>query len=130
MYRPALIAGTIFGATSVMLGAFGAHGLREIATPDVIESFRTGATYQMYSAFFLLAAGMLYTAFPVRAVRVATWTAVAGVLLFSGSLYAMTGARINGDAGLVKSIGPVTPIGGIFFVIAWIALLTAVLRKK
>ena len=130
MYRPALVAGTLFGATSVMLGAFGAHGLREIATPDIIESFKTGATYQMYAAFLLLAAGMLYAAFPFKGIKVATWSAVAGVLLFSGSLYAMTAARISGDTGMVSSIGPVTPIGGIFFVIAWIALLASILKGK
>jgi len=96
---------------------------------DQLQVFETGVRYQMYHAFALLAAGILYSSFPVKQVKLASTFFLIGILLFSGSLYAMTLLKINGQVGL-GGLGILTPIGGLFFIAGWLMLLLGIYKKQ
>jgi uncharacterized membrane protein YgdD (TMEM256/DUF423 family) len=130
MHKKNLIAGIIFGGLAVALGAFAAHGLEKLTTDaKTLHGFRTGVEYQMYHAFALIAVAILFEKFPSRWLKWAGNCFIAGVILFSGSLYLLTVLKIQ-DSTAVKFVGPVTPLGGVFFIAGWLFLLLAVLRKK
>ncbi len=130
MHKKILIAGAIFGALGVALGAFGAHGLQKLTQDEkILHSFQTGVQYQIYHALALLFVGLIYDKLPVKHLRWAAICFIAGVLLFSGSLYLLTFLKIN-ESGFSKIIGPVTPIGGLFLIAGWLLLFIAFLRKK
>ena len=114
--------GSLLGALSVGLGAFGAHGLRSRMPPDRLDNFETAARYQMYHALALLGASFAAGAWPGSALPViAGWLFAAGILLFCGSLYLLvfTGQRMW---------GAVTPLGGLAFIAGWICLVFAAWR--
>ncbi|WP_276134367.1 DUF423 domain-containing protein [Polluticoccus soli] len=129
MYKTALVAGVFFAALAVVLGAFGAHGLKPLLTPDQLQTFETGVKYEFYHALALLATGIIYSSFPQKLVKTASTCFIVGILLFSGSLYAMTALKLQGDVGL-GGLGILTPIGGLFFIIGWLLLLLGIVRKK
>lgn len=130
MHKKHLIAAAIFGGLAVALGAFGAHGLEKITSDEkILHGYQTGVQYQMYHALALLAVGILYGQFSTRYLNWAAGCFIAGVLLFSGSLYLLTFLKIQGSTA-VKFVGPVTPLGGIFFIAGWVLLLLAVVKKK
>ena len=128
MYKPAIVTGIVTAALAVILGAFGAHGLKAQVGLDQLGIFEKGVTYQFYHSFALLAAGILHLSFPNRAIRVATPLFTSGILLFSGSLYLMVALGIAGRS--IGSAGIITPIGGLCFIAGWIALLAGILKKK
>lgn len=130
MYKPFLIAGTIFGLLSVVLGAFGAHALQQMISDEkLIHAFQTGVQYQVFHAFALLAVGILHEKFPSKLIRWSGKLFVAGIILFSGSLYLL--AFLNGQGGMFgKIIGPLTPIGGVLFILGWFFLLIVVMKKR
>ncbi len=129
MYRPALITGIIACGLAVALGAFGAHGLQQrVPDPKYITIWEKGATYQFYHGFALLFAGMLYGSYPFASLRWATLLFGLGILLFSGSLYAITALATNGKS--IGAGGIVTPIGGLCFIAGWICMLAGILAKK
>jgi uncharacterized membrane protein YgdD (TMEM256/DUF423 family) len=129
MYKPAITAGAIFAALAVILGAFGAHALKEVLQPDQLQTFETAVKYQFYHSFALLATGIVFSSFPFRQIRLASTFFIIGILLFSGSLYALTLLKMNGQVGL-GGVGIITPIGGLFFIAGWLMLLWGVGRKK
>jgi uncharacterized membrane protein YgdD (TMEM256/DUF423 family) len=100
---------------AVAAGAFGAHALRGRLSPEMLSVFETGARYQMYHALALLAAGWASTRRPGRLAAAAGWLFVAGTILFSGSLYALSCTGI-------RSFGAITPVGGLSFLAGWICL--------
>lgn len=110
--------GCMFGLTGVAAGAFGAHALRARLPADLLAVFETGARYQMYHALALLAVALLASRTASGAVTAAGWLFTAGIVVFSGSLYALalTGVRV---------LGAVTPLGGVCFLAGWIALALA-----
>ena len=115
------------GLLTVILGAFGAHGLKNLVDYDAVTTFETGLSYQMYHVFFLLYIGIVnfLTDAQKKSIFIAT---LIGILLFSGSIYGLaTNAVTSFD---FKTIGFVTPIGGIFFIIAWGLLLKATISLK
>jgi uncharacterized membrane protein YgdD (TMEM256/DUF423 family) len=122
MDRTFLALGAISAAISVAAGAFGAHALKARLAPDLLAVFETGARYQMFHALGLVAAAWAATRFPGAAVVWAGWLFVAGTVLFSGSLYALT---LTG----VRALGAVTPFGGVAFIAGWVALAVAALRR-
>ena len=128
MYKPAIITGLITAALAVMLGAFGAHGLKAMVSPDQLAIFEKGVTYQFYHSFALLAAGILHSAYPHKAVRAAAPLFGTGILLFSGSLYLMVALSTSGHS--IGAAGIITPIGGLCFIAGWSALLAGILKKK
>jgi uncharacterized membrane protein YgdD (TMEM256/DUF423 family) len=97
---------------AVAFGAFGAHSLKAILAPDMLVVFETGVRYQMYHALALLAVGWAVHQYPQASFRTAGWLFVAGILLFSGSLYVLT---LSG----VRWLGAVTPLGGACFLAGW-----------
>ncbi len=117
--------GALFAALAVAAGAFGAHALRARLAPDMLAVFETAARYQMYHALALLAValflGRTAAAIPDLWASWAGWLFAAGIVLFSGSLYALalTGVRI---------LGAITPLGGVAFIAGWACLLVAAWR--
>lgn len=114
-----MFVGALMAGTAVGLGAFGAHGLRGRLSPEMLAVFETGARYHMYHALALLAVALLMGRLDGgRALTIAGWSFTTGILLFSGSLYALA---ITG----ISVLGAITPLGGLAFLIGWIALAVA-----
>ena len=112
MKQPTLVAlGSINGAIAVVAGAFAAHGLRDHIDPKALEVFETAARYQMYHALAMILTG-------VAGARVAGFLFQIGIVLFSGSLYALALTD-------VKALGIVTPFGGLAFIAGWVGLALA-----
>jgi uncharacterized membrane protein YgdD (TMEM256/DUF423 family) len=121
--RMSLAAAAIAGFLSVALGAFGAHGLKSVLSADMMQVYKTAVQYHQVHAVALLAVGVWQL---VRPSVVLNWAAVlllSGILLFSGSLYAMA---ISG----VRTLGMITPIGGLCWLVAWGAVCWAALAGK
>jgi uncharacterized membrane protein YgdD (TMEM256/DUF423 family) len=117
-----LLLGFLSAALGVAAGAFGAHGLKAILTPDMLAVYETAVRYQMYHAFGLIAVGVLLWIAQRPLLDVAGWCFVAGTVFFSGSLY---GLVLLG----VRWLGAVTPLGGIAFIFGWLLMAFAVFRK-
>lgn len=120
--RVFLIIGALAGMLAVLLGAFGAHALRTRLAPDLLAVYHTGVQYHFWHALGLLAIAFALAHYPAAAaLRWAGWLMLAGIVLFSGSLYllAVTG---------VRWLGAVTPLGGIAFIVAWALFAYAVWR--
>jgi uncharacterized membrane protein YgdD (TMEM256/DUF423 family) len=115
MDRTFMFVGALMGFVGVALGAFGAHGLKGRLSPEMLAVFETGVRYQMYHAVALLATAALMTRTEGRAALVAGWSFTAGIFIFSGSLYALSLTSIT-------MLGAITPIGGVAFLVGWIAL--------
>ena len=111
------------GAISVALGAFGAHALRESLEPRSLETFQTGVSYQMTHSLALLLVAVLVNQWGRSiALDVSVYAFMAGILLFSGSLYGLALTDL-------KWLGPVTPIGGVCFIVGWLALLVGGVQR-
>lgn len=110
------------GALSVALGAFAAHGLKKLVTPEMVTTFETGVRYQFYHTFALLILVLLSDKLPSRKLKWSAGCFIAGIILFSGSLYALTALHATDTVGLT-GIGVLTPIGGLFFIVGWLMLL-------
>lgn len=118
-----VMLGAINMALGVILGAFGAHGLEKLISPEMLDVFQTGVQYQIYHALGLLMVAVLLIPYPdAGGLRTGGWIMFAGIILFSGSLYllALTG---------IKFFGPITPIGGVCFIVAWIWIFWAMLKE-
>jgi uncharacterized membrane protein YgdD (TMEM256/DUF423 family) len=113
---------------SVVLGAFGAHGLKQIVPPETVATYQTGVQYQIYHAFALILVGILYERFPNNFVNYAGMFFIAGIVLFSGSLYLLASLKAMNKVGL-SGVGIITPIGGLLFITGWILLLVGIVRK-
>jgi uncharacterized membrane protein YgdD (TMEM256/DUF423 family) len=122
------MAAAVIGALSVALGAFAAHTLRQVLPPDAVATFETGVRYQFYHCFALLAVAIVYEKFPGRLMKWAGYCFQIGILLFSGSLYLMTALRATETVGIEK-LGLLTPFGGLFFIVGWMLMLIAFVRK-
>lgn len=118
-----LTIGAAFGFTGVALGAFGAHALKSVLTPEMLGIFETAVRYQMYHAFALIASGAVYSFAHRRYAAYAGWSFMIGVILFSGSLYAMVVTGIN-------ILGAVTPFGGVALLAGWFFLFLSVVKIK
>lgn len=129
MHKNYLATGALFGAIAVVLGAFGAHGLKQIVAAETVQVFQTGVQYQVYHSLALLGVGIIYEKYPNRLVNWAGVFFIAGIILFSGSLYAITAFKVAESVGL-KGIGLITPFGGLFFVAGWILLFLGIMKKK
>lgn len=115
------MVGALSGFVSVAGGAFGAHALKQKLPPDLLTIFEVGVRYQMYHALALLAVGLLAARRESRVLGASGVLFVAGTVLFSGSLYALS---LSGATWL----GAITPFGGVAFLTAWGCLLAAVRR--
>lgn len=123
MAKAFFLVGTVSAFLTVAFGAFGAHGLRDRVTPDMLETFQTGVQYQFYHALGLIILALVIRHFgPQTLFNVTGWLFLAGTLLFSGSLYTLV---LTG----IKQFGMITPIGGLCFLAGWITLLIGGLKS-
>ena len=106
------VLGALFAFVAVAGGAFGAHSLKAILAPDLLAVFETGIRYQMYHALALLAVGWAAHQYPQASFHISGWLFVAGIVLFSGSLYVLA---LSG----VRWLGAITPLGGVCFLAGW-----------
>jgi uncharacterized membrane protein YgdD (TMEM256/DUF423 family) len=123
MIRTFFIIGVIFAGLAVALGAFGAHGLSSRLSPERLETFETGARYQMYHALALLAVAWALANWPQveKLLSAGGWLFVVGNVLFSGSLFLLS---VTG----FRWLGAITPLGGVAYVVGWLCLLLAGMR--
>jgi uncharacterized membrane protein YgdD (TMEM256/DUF423 family) len=124
-----MMLGAFLGGLGVVLGAFGAHKLKQLVPADSVQTFQTGVQYQMYHAFALLFAGLLWERFNGSGQLAASgWCFLIGIMLFSGSLYTLVALKATSKVGM-NGIGILTPIGGLFFIAGWVLLLLAILKR-
>ncbi|OMP77278.1 MULTISPECIES: DUF423 domain-containing protein [unclassified Chitinophaga] len=140
MHKGFLIWASVFGILGVILGAFGAHKLYDLAkvydladpekpfTTLLERAYKTGVTYQFYHALALIAVALLYVHIPGSLTQWAGRCFITGVILFSGSLYLITFVKFA-KIDFPSIIGILTPIGGVFFIAGWVCLLLAVVKK-
>jgi uncharacterized membrane protein YgdD (TMEM256/DUF423 family) len=117
-----------YGATAVITGAFGAHALKEKLDVFQLQVFEKGVQYQFYHVAALLAVFLLGTKIQNSWLNIAGWFFTFGILFFSGSLYLLATRDLMGTAGLTPILGPITPIGGLCFIIGWVCLFTSILK--
>ena len=117
MNRTIFLTGIVFGVLAVLLGAFGAHGLEKLVDDNAIQTFETGVKYQMYHAFLLLILGGILS-IPEKSEKWIYILLVSGVILFSFSIYLLATNTLT--AFDFKTIGIVTPIGGLLLISGWV----------
>ncbi len=120
--RSLISSGAINMFIAVAAGAFGAHGLKQILSPDMLTIWQTAVTYQMVHALGLLVLGILQQQWDSALLRRAGWAMLLGILIFSGSLYALA---LSG----VRMLVAITPFGGVAFLAAWAMLAWAAIRR-
>ena len=114
--KQTLSLAALSGMLAVALGAFGAHVLKGIISFEMLEVYKTGVQYQFYHTFALLAVGVLMYFNPSKVLKWSAYLFIAGIVLFSGSLYVLA---ISG----IKAVGIITPFGGIVWIVAWLLLI-------
>jgi len=121
-YKLFLLAGTLFGALGVVLGAFGAHALRKTLTPELLSAYQTGVLYQLIHALVLIAVALAARDLAGPMLTAAGIAIFAGIVLFSGSLYILT---LTG----IRFVGILTPVGGVAFITGWLLFFAAAYRS-
>lgn len=122
-------AAAIFGALAVIFGAFGSHALSDMLQPAQLEAFKTAVAYQFYHVPALMSVGILYKRYHSRMLERAAEFFIAGMVLFSGSLYVSTLLHLSGRAGL-GMFSFVTPLGGLLLVLGWICMFIGIPYQK
>ena len=118
-----LVIGAISGCLVVILGAFGAHGLKDILDEYGKSIYEKAVLYHMFHTVAILILGLIEKIQPELQLSLAGWAFIFGIILFSGSLYVLA---VTG----IKSLGMITPIGGVFFIIGWVLLFLKVKKHK
>lgn len=124
----------ILGAKAVALGALGAHWLKNqlpggLITPDQLNGFDTAVKYQMYHTLAMLLVVLLSYHIQSKVLKWAYYSFYIGIVLFSGSLYFLCTRNLYG-ADFLRFLGPITPIGGLFFIAGWLFLVSAGIKAK
>jgi uncharacterized membrane protein YgdD (TMEM256/DUF423 family) len=128
MNKRVIIIASVFGILAVILGAFGAHALKSLLDPAGLDVWKTAVSYHFYHTFGLLFVSIL-PASNSRAGNLAAWFFSLGILLFSGSLYLISAKEILNFTQL-SVLGPITPIGGLFFILGWFSLIFVAIKGK
>lgn len=123
MKHPFLFLGAVNAALAVVMGAFGAHGLKESLTPELLTVYGTGADYHLFHALGLLLVGLIAREDHRALVAWSGWLLLAGIVVFSGSLYILA---VSGE----RWLGMITPIGGTAFIAGWILLAIATFGRR
>lgn len=121
--RKLALYGAIFMALAVALGAFGAHGLKNVVSKEMLVIYHTGVEYQFYHALGLFCVAFVANFSERKKVSIAGYCMIFGIVVFSGSLYTMTFTGI-------KILGAITPIGGVAFIVGWILLAFEILKNS
>ncbi|MDD7884552.1 DUF423 domain-containing protein [Flavivirga sp. 57AJ16] len=127
MNKKILITASIFGLLAVIFGAFGAHTLKELITVEAQQTFETGVRYQMYHAILLLFIGCT-TYIQQKTKKTLYYLIVSGIILFSGSIYGLATDLLT--TFNFKTIGFITPIGGLLLILAWGLLFVNFLKME
>jgi uncharacterized membrane protein YgdD (TMEM256/DUF423 family) len=122
MLKIFIVLGSLNAFLVVVLGAFGAHGLKDRLSENMLDIYQTGVQYHMYHAIGLLFVGILAQWLSPSTLSWAGWAFMVGIVLFSGSLYVLS---ISG----IKWLGAITPLGGLAFLIGWLLIVIAALRS-
>lgn len=126
MDRNIAVTGMFMMALTIGVGAFGAHGLRDLVDVSALNTFEVGVRYQMYHALAIVILG--FVSVPAKLKRVVFWFFIVGILFFSGSIYLLSlNSILSFDAG---RIGFITPIGGLLFIIGWLRWGYGVIKLK
>ncbi|GGC20652.1 UPF0382 membrane protein [Parapedobacter defluvii] len=128
MNKRIILTASFFGLAAVVLGAFGAHGLEGKISEDQLETWETAVDYQFYHTVALLFLATFSRAKNTY-IKFSFITFTLGILLFSGSLYLLSTYSIT-DFGTPAILGPVTPIGGLCFILGWLGLFIATIKNK
>ncbi|WP_324721208.1 DUF423 domain-containing protein [Salinimicrobium sp. HB62] len=120
-----LVMGGLYGALAVIVGAFGAHGLKKYLNEEQLKSFETGVKYQMYHALLLILCGTIFP-FTGFSQNLMGWILILGVFFFSFSIYGLVLSGANGRK--MSFLGPVTPLGGLLLVMGWILFIINVVK--
>lgn len=124
MPRNFLMLGAINAFLCVAFGAFGAHGLKQKISADMLTVYQTGVQYHFYHALGLIVVGLVLLHFPKsRSIALSGWLMLTGIILFSVSLYALSLTGIRG-------LGAITPLGGIAFLSSWALLAYGIVTNK
>jgi uncharacterized membrane protein YgdD (TMEM256/DUF423 family) len=126
MHKGFLKTAAITGALSVILGAFAAHGLKQILPADMLQVFETAVRYQFYHVFALLAVSILYKEYPGKLMKWAGALFISGMILFCGSLYLLCFVKYQELP--LNWIGAITPLGGASFIGGWLLVFAAVTK--
>lgn len=127
MNKKILSTATILGMIAIILGAFGAHALKKVLSVEQLVTFETGVRYQMYHALFLLFVGLMNDITP-KIKKTIYFLVLTGVILFSGSIYLLATNDLTSFD--FKTIGFLTPIGGLLLILAWGVLLFSFINNK
>jgi uncharacterized membrane protein YgdD (TMEM256/DUF423 family) len=127
MNKKILSTATILGMIAIILGAFGAHALKKILSVEQLVTFETGVRYQMYHALFLLFVGLMNDITP-KIKKTIYFLVLTGVILFSGSIYLLATNDLTSFD--FKTIGFLTPIGGLLLILGWGVLLFSFINNK
>jgi uncharacterized membrane protein YgdD (TMEM256/DUF423 family) len=125
MQKTFLLAGTFLAALAVILGAFGAHALKAKLTLDQLQIFETGVRYQFYHAIALVLLALFMDKISAGPAHIAGYTFIAGVLLFSGSIYLLATRELLGIDSWKSFLGPITPLGGLCLISGWLFFFAA-----
>lgn len=125
MNKRILLLTSVCGALAVVFGAFGAHALKAVLTTAQLANWETAVNYQFVHTLALLGLSLMPAN---RQIKLASWFFGIGILLFSGSLYLLSLRDVLGLP--VAILGPITPIGGLFFILGWIFLLLSTFKQK
>ncbi|MES2873401.1 MAG: DUF423 domain-containing protein [Bacteroidota bacterium] len=128
MNKRIIIFASIFGVLAVILGAFGAHSLNKLISAGDLDTWNTAVQYHFYHTLALLFLST-FSRFKSKAINAASWFFTFGILFFSGSLYFLSVKSIL-NFNNVGLIGPLTPIGGLLFILGWISLLVATIKNR
>ncbi|MFC4210312.1 DUF423 domain-containing protein [Pedobacter lithocola] len=128
MNKRIILTASFFGAVAVLLGAFGSHGLKSLVDAPSLEIWQKGVNYQFYHTLALLYLST-FARYRNKLINLAYFCFTFGIVLFSGSLYLLATRSIL-NIGFVDVIGPITPIGGLLFVLGWIMLFFAAVKDK
>jgi len=128
-YKKVLFIASLLGALGVVLGAFGAHSLKAVLSPTQLSGYETGIAYHFYHTFALIGTGILLAKSSNKWLKTAAVLFLLGILLFSGSLYLLGCRELLGIDAWRSILGPITPIGGLCFIVAWISLGVGVLKQ-
>lgn len=132
VHKKIMLATSLFGAVAVLLGAFGAHGLRNLIDARQLAIYQTGISYQFYHTIALLG----LAAWAKNDINPSVWIGRAavcfgiGIFFFSGSLYLLALRHVWHLDNWMFIIGPITPVGGLFFVVGWVLLGMSIYLKK
>jgi uncharacterized membrane protein YgdD (TMEM256/DUF423 family) len=126
MQKSIMLSGITFAALAVMLGAFGAHALKEKISPENLQVFETGVRYQFYHALALILLALAAEKYSNGPVQLSAILFITGIVFFSGSIYLLSTRELLGIESWKKILGPITPLGGLSLILAWISFFISV----